>query len=44
MTLRGRSVFNNPNDFRPFDVLIAPEGTTIYVVDAGLAKVRAWVT
>jgi len=42
LVLLGSTVFNDPTGLRPFDARLDPSGQTLYVVDAGLAKVSAF--
>ena len=42
LVLLGSTVFNDPTGLRPFDARLDPTGRTLYVVDAGLARVSAF--
>ncbi|HXT36545.1 MAG TPA: beta-propeller fold lactonase family protein [Chloroflexota bacterium] len=42
LSLIGSTVFNDPTGLRPFDLRLDPRGNSLYVVDAGLARVSAF--
>ena len=42
LLLLGSTVFNDPTGLRPFDARLDPSARTLYVVDAGLARVSAF--
>src|SRR5205807_9016620 len=42
LVLLGSTGFNEPTGLRPFDARLDPSGQTLYVVDAGRAKVSAF--
>ena len=42
LTLVGSTGFSSPAGLRPFDAQVSPDGDSLYVVDAGVAKVSAF--